>query len=230
MNGSTLSIEILSHKDAETFFEEMKSTGDFSYPSQESETRLRYTRDHLYNKLSMIDFSADKYQIDLEAGLILYRMLPPDEFGLRNASEDGVWRYFSLIVLPDIVHKRWESNPTAERFWKNGRRIWLKTIWWYIHLSWQGCEEQTRQTLQGFSTDTIVQLVERVGRYGYREKLYREIIRQSASKDQNQFRSFMKLNTAAILSVEPELCNGSVSGYVERLYNRLEDTKKKRCN
>lgn len=173
------------------------------------------------------DDNRKKYLVDVAAGLILYRILPPERIGLRAAADDGTWKYLSLEVLPDITYRRWADSLNPGRFYAESKRIWLKTLWWYIHLSWQGDANSTRKILEsrGLSTDAIVQLVERSGN-GYRIDLYREIIKQFAKyqiqSDKKLMRPVMKLNTAMLLSIEPAYAEGGISGYVKRLFESSE--------
>ena len=97
---------------------------------------------------------------------------------------------------------RWGENE--ERFIGIPRdsRLYLKSIFWYIHLSFQENPENTYETLKNNSTDTIVQLVDRTGK-GYNLDLVREIMRQFGkipltSGTSDLFRQVMKLNTAWI--------------------------------
>src|SRR5699024_11798367 len=106
------------------------------------------------------------------------------------------------------------------------RRIWLKTIWWYIHLSWYKNKSETYDILKDNSTDTILQLVERPS-LGYYIDLYREIMYQyykTGNSDRDLFRRVLKLNTARIVSTSPELLDGGLVIYVAKLF---EDAKVK---
>ncbi|MCA1063880.1 hypothetical protein LCL98_10575 [Rossellomorea aquimaris] len=167
------------------------------------------------------------YLYDLRFGIELYELFRLDyDFRERQASSDEIWIYVSMRVIPDVVFKRWGLSES--RFYKQSRRIWLKTIWWYIHLSWCGDREVTYNTLKGFTTDEIVQLVERSGPSGYRIDLTREIMNQFSKLDQskihrNLFRRIMKLNTARIKMVEPSLTNGGTKKFVEELIGYFED-------
>lgn len=159
------------------------------------------------------------YKFDLTFGIKLYQILN-DDIGFTNrvATSDDVWRFLSLHVIPDIVHSRWDMNE--DHFYKISRRIWLKTIWWYIALSWQGDEESTYNLLNKNSTDTILQLVERPG-IGYHIELYRELMKQYgkiSDPTRNIFRQVLKLNTARLLTVSPELIEGGIDAYVENLF------------
>jgi len=169
------------------------------------------------------------YIYDLKFGLELYNILNNSYgFTLRDASNDEIWIYFSIKVIPDLVYKRWGLNE--KRFFEQSRRIWLKTIWWYIHLSWNGTYEDTFNILKDFTTDEVVQLVERSGPNGYRIDLTREIMKQFSIKSQKQqnrtlFRKIMKLNTARLKIVEPALYNGGIKTYVEELIGYFDERK-----
>ena len=111
------------------------------------------------------------YAIDVNIGLCLYNELSVAN-GFTNvlANDDDVWRYLSCVVFPDITHLRYPPSKkdveeghkiNPKRFYAHTRRIWLKTLWWYIHLSWQGSEKATREVLKDLGTDTISDFIER---------------------------------------------------------------------
>lgn len=156
---------------------------------------------------------------DIKVGLALYRVLAEAGMDIRTAADDGWWRFLSLRVLPDLVKSRWDSAPPV-RFWKGRSRIWLRAMWWTVHLTWQGSEEDTRKVLESVTTDTVVQLVERPGKGGFRIDLSRLIFqkRRLRKPSQEQFRAIMKLNTAQIVLKEPQFCEGGLSGYVDALF------------
>lgn len=172
----------------------------------------------------------EKYDKDLQVGLELYELFSPEIFPMRYASDDGIWRFLSIKVLPDIVYTRFKDlkSDIQERYWKSPRRIWLKTVWWYVHLSWQGSRKDTEAVLQDLTTDEIVQLIERSGPSGYRLELCRELMkqfqyfRQNHTVKRDMFRALMKLNTARLYSIEPELAEDGIQGYVQRLFDYFE--------
>lgn len=180
------------------------------------------------NELTKDQIKGNEYLIDLLFGVELYTILNNDySFTVRDATTDGVWRYISTAVIPDIVSYRWGINEN--RFWKESRRIWLKVLWWYIHLSWQGNKSDTIDILRENTTDEIVQLVERAGANGYRISLYRTIMKEYAEIDSikknrsgNLFRRVMKLNTARTKVIEPELVSGGTKEYVKELFSYFE--------
>ena len=157
------------------------------------------------------------YKFDLMYGIEIYKLLESSiGFTGRTASNDDVWRFLSVQVIPDVVHSRWGMNE--DHFYKTPRRTWLKTIWWYIHLSWNNNEEETFNILKNNSTDTILQLVERPG-IGYNISIFRTLmLKYSDYTDRDLFRRVLKLNTARLLAVSPELMDGGVSAYVDELF------------
>lgn len=158
---------------------------------------------------------------DLRLGMLLYHVLKDEyNFNERAASRDEIWRYLSLEVCPDIVYERYELNDL--RFYRSTRRIWLRSIWWYIHLSWQGSVEETLEILNNNSADDILQLIDRSGTGGYRVEFTRELMRQHHEYNDTQipflFRRVLKLNTARLNMIEPSLVEGGVPKYVNDLY------------
>lgn len=174
------------------------------------------------------DINKTTYAYDLAFGLRLYEVLSDKYcFHLKNASDDGVWRYLSINVIPDLVFERWGESPA--RFWKESRRIWIKTLWWYIHLSWQGDRLRTYEILKDNTTDEIAQLVERSGASGYRVATYRTIMEYYGRVDKKQkkrnsqlFRRVMKLNIARTKVIEPGLVIGGEKMYVKELFDYFE--------
>ncbi len=181
-------------------------------------TKLIEARDEVFEKYEFDKADKLDYQFDLAYGLKIYKIFQEDEnFTNRFASKDDIWRFISIKVIPDIVHSRHDLK--ADYFYKNSRRIWLKRIFWYIHLSWAGDEESTYNILKNNSTDTILNLVERPG-LGYHVDLYREIMKQYGDKGHNNdlFRRIMKLNTAREVVLIPEFYQDGIVGYVEDLF------------
>lgn len=164
------------------------------------------------------------YQIDYTFGVKLYELFANKyQMSLRAAATDGVWRYLSVKVVPDIVALRYGKDH-PDRFWKKPKRLWLRVIWWYVFLSWQGNKETTINVLKDNSTDEILQLVDRCGRGGYRVSLYREFMKMYSELDVAErrqkriFRRMMVLNTAKVQVVEPALVDGGERKYIDELY------------
>ena len=186
--------------------------------------KLIKARDDIFEAYNLDKVNKLEYSFDLLFGLEVYEILKEDiGFTNRVATNDDVWRYLSVCVIPDIVHSRWSLN--ADHFYKISRRIWMKTIWWYIHLSWRGNKEDTYEILKDNSTDTILQLVERPG-IGYYTEMYRELMLQYTNyedKSRNLFRMVLKLNTARLLTISPELVEGGIPGYVSSLFETAKE-------
>ena len=176
-----------------------------------------------------------KYFIDANLGLLIYvYFLKVPGFSLRVAADDGFWRYLSVKVAPDVVAQRW-GKDNDDHFWSKPTRIWLRSIWWYVHLAWQGDFKSTQKLLatKFFTTDTILNFEERNGRKGTCVEAYREIIkcysqvpdsiikqfgRRKSGNSDDLFRVVMKLNTAKMMVMEPALCLGGEAEYARTLF------------
>ena len=196
---------------------------------------LEQINDNINNQLSLNKSSKKKYYYDILFGIELYIYLYKIEgFNLRIAADDGFWRYLSIKVIPHIVGARWQKD-SHEHYWSRSSRIWIKLIWWYVHLSWQGDKKSTLKLLKTecFDTDTILNLVERPGRQGAYINVYRILMNQFSTiytgyKEKGSgfkknettlmFRNIMKLHTAKILVFEPNLFQNAEKGYVKSLF------------
>ena len=174
------------------------------------------------------------YDIDLRVGLALYHEFNTDNgFSVVMANDDDIWRYLSCKVFPDITYERY-PNPEKEirekeghlnhkRFYSHTRRIWLKTLWWYIFLAWQGNTEDTYKVLKDFGTDTISDFIERTGQ-GYRLALYRRMMLDYShveNKSSDLFNRIQKQNLVNCRTTEPSLVKNAEKGYVENLFKQL---------
>ena len=210
-------------------FDNYRATGDFDCPNAFVEMRsdlcqaFSQTLAEIGISPEMISTKNYAYQVDYVFGLKLYALLN-NKYGmnLRIATNTGVWRFLSIMVVPDIISMRYGTDH-PDRYWKKPKRLWLRVLWWYIHLSWQGDDASTAKTLEDNSTDEILQLVDRCGRGGYRVELYRELMRQHAEIDltlrrkSKVFRKTMVLNTARTQVMEPLLVDGGAKEYITEL-------------
>lgn len=168
------------------------------------------------------------YAFDMMFGLRIHRVLSESGFSARIGGRDGVWRALAVNVLPDIVARRLRGFSAA-RFYGEPRRNYLRMIWWYIHLSLQHNETgepdygATETILMRNSTDTIMQLVDRIGG-GYPLELYREIMRQHAERttgsdvERNLLRGVLERNIELSRKMEPAFYSGGVRKYVQDLF------------
>jgi len=107
------------------------------------------------------------YDFDLRFGIKLFEFFNKKnipEFNEAVASNYDFWRYLCLRVVPDIIIDRHGLVDTY--FFEKNVRIYLPTLWWYIEMGFQGTIEKTYECLKHFSTDYILQFVERPGRDG----------------------------------------------------------------
>lgn len=171
--------------------------------------------------------SRENYVIDVIVGLGLYKYLSQKAwFNLRIAANDDFWRYIATCVIPDIVADRWGVN-NDNYYWKQSNRLWPKTIWWYIHLTFHDSIENTQQILllKRYNSDTIQGIVERTGKKGTFVEVYREIIfqyslineqsillfkKKHAHGSDNLFRAILRLNTAKSLVTDPCLVKNGI--------------------
>lgn len=174
------------------------------------------------------------YPIDVEVGLDIYDYLSKKGFTMVEASDDDIWRFISVKIFPDLTYLRY-PDPEKEakeqsgrinrkRFFSHTRRIWVKTLWWYVHLSWQGSVDATRAVLAGNGANIISHFIETPGK-GYRVDLYRALMRHYADrpdKSDKLFRSVAKLNGAECRNVEPALLPGGVVEYCCILFDKVE--------
>lgn len=226
-----MSIMRMTKANAEEYYEELKNSKfryDESIPDRYLELRkiLRTKYLDVFNKYSKTNNRNKDYLLDFYFGLEVYEIMN-NEFNLtRNlpvSANISFWIYLQMKVVPDIVYSRWQDRPL--RFYKQTNRVWLSSIWWYIHLAWQGSKEQTAIVAHNFTTDTIVNLIERTYT-GYDVNLTREIIRQLKrydNKNQRFFRSIMVLNTIYLKTIEPKFYKNSYEGYVKMLFEKASN-------
>ena len=201
------------------------------------------------------------YDLDLRVGIRLYELLSPaKDFTVIDANNDDIWRYISVNVMPDITFIRYPNlsedvkilqeyipnlsysisiktekdsiRMKKKRFYSHTRRIWLKTLWWYIHLGWQGDSERTYEVLKNNGTNIISHFIERPGR-GYREQLFRCMLYAYSllpEQKDSTFRAAAKLNLAKCVSLEPALTEGGEAEYSKELFDEVYDREATKQN
>lgn len=164
------------------------------------------------------------YTSDLDFAIGLYDILTnKNGMNAADASDDRIWRYLQMEVVPDLVYYRWpgpgESRLNADRMWDDTRRMWFKSLWWYVYLSYQDSLEKTRSILSGNSSDDISQLLDRPGS-GYRVPLYRAIMRRynETNRSNKLLRKVLKMNVVLCGTMEPLLYEGGIDQYVDELF------------
>ena len=238
--------EELTQKNAKELFEEYSADRNVNCQEEYAELRedllsaFERVENQYENETDGKDKKKRAYYIDLHFGMHLYVLLT-QKYGMsiREASNAGIWRFLSNCVVPDLVEKRYGVDH-PDRFWKKPKRLWLRVIWWYVYLSWQGTAEDTIATLRNNSTDHILQLVDRCGNGGYRVEFCRDLMKKYAEYSEKNgrcsgevdpafrtdmmfFRKIMVLNTARVQVIEPELFKGGLRGYINSLYQYFDD-------
>lgn len=170
------------------------------------------------------------YTIDLRMGIKIYELLNPrNGFTNVHANDDDIWRYISVCVMPDITYLRYPKPEQGslrinqKRFYSHTRRIWLKTLWWYVHLGWQGTSEKTFEVLKNNGTNIISHFIERPGK-GYRPKLFRSMMYVYSTLPTQKdtiFRAAAKMNLAKCVTVEPALTVGGEDAYTAELFRQI---------
>ena len=170
------------------------------------------------------------YTLDLRMGIKIYELLNPSN-GFTNvqANDDDIWRYISVCVMPDITYLRYPKPEQGslrinqKRFYSHTRRIWLKTLWWYVHLGWQGTSEKTFEVLKNNGTNIISHFIERPGK-GYRPNLFRSMMYVYSTLPTQKdtiFRAAAKMNLAKCVTVEPALTVGGEDAYTAELFREI---------
>ena len=170
------------------------------------------------------------YTLDLRMGIKIYELLNPrNGFTNVQANGDDIWRYISVCVMPDITYLRYPKPEQGslrinqKRFYSHTRRIWLKTLWWYVHLGWQGTSEKTFEVLKNNGTNIISHFIERPGK-GYRPKLFRSMMYVYSTLPTQKdtiFRAAAKMNLAKCVTVEPALTVGGEDAYTAELFREI---------
>jgi len=171
------------------------------------------------------------YPLDLNVGLAVFELLNPaqSEFTMSDATNDDMWRYISVKILPDLTYLRYPAksekgakNINKKRFYSETRRIWIKSLWWYVFLAWQGDSKTTYEVLKDNSIDNINKFIETPGR-GYRLALYRALMLEYSSRPHNTkyFAGVTKLNNAKCKTIEPALLPNGEGEYVKTLFDEV---------
>lgn len=172
----------------------------------------------------------DNYEIDLRIGLALYELFLEEKYKLNpiHANDDDIWRYLSVRVFLDITYLRHPKNDrfgkyfSHDRAYKYSKRIWVKQLWWWIHLAWQGDVDTTYEVLNKFGSGCISQILERAGK-GYRVDITRPLFKtlydrcETGKILQETFSAVMMLYYAKMFVVEPTLVKGGIDSFVDKI-------------
>lgn len=231
--------EKMNKKYAEEYFNELVEESQnpiAHYGAKYQDLRILIMKAYI-ESLKELEITSDElkdyknvYKFDCIFAIKLYQIFLEEPYKIKEkiASNDGIWRYIQLCVVPEIIANRW-GKENRDRFYKVSRRLYLKILWWYVYLSWNSSLEETKNIIMNDvnTSDTLAQLVERSGRNGYRIELYRTIMRKKTQNELNtlEFRKLMVLNSARVKVINPYLVNGGIKEYVENLIRDVRENE-----
>lgn len=165
------------------------------------------------------------YNFDYKFAVLLYTYLSSQSyFNEIVETNTDFWRYLSVMVIPDLIYKRFSSSKDlASHVYKKNVRIYPYTLYTFVKLCWQGSAQATLNVLssQNFSTDTILQYVERPGKLGISLDFFRLLINKysklNVKNKATLLRNILRLNTAKYMVFIPEYFDGGIEGYVDEL-------------
>lgn len=166
------------------------------------------------------------YEFDFEFGIGIYKILRFNYLMYESeASDDDIWRFIQLKVIPDIIMDRWplrEGKINSKRLYSEPQRIYLKILWWYIHILWEKDEVTTRSFKAKVD---ISQITDRSGYKGIRVEIFKEILHVYSlvehDKTANLIEKVLMLNASYCTVLEPQLMDKSLNEYVVGLYREL---------
>ena len=167
-----MKFEELNRESARTLFQSIKSNGIPSDYFDDLSPEYKKIRDDI---LRFAKPKVEKtYEFDLMFSIKLHDYFSTknfEEFNEAVASNYDFWRYICLKVVPDIIIQR--HGYVDSYFYDKNVRMYIPTMWWYIEMSDQGDYDTTYNVLKRFSTDYILNFVERPGRDG----MYIDVVR-----------------------------------------------------
>lgn len=221
-------VSAIEKKSSEEFYSLVEDWKNGSF-SDTVDGEYREIREKIFSEYEKYK-QANGYEKDLRVGLALYELLLSDEYKLNPiyANDDDIWRYLSVRIFLDITYLR---EPSSDRFgvyfshdrvYKHTKRIWIKQLWWWVHLAWQGDYESTYQVLIKYGSGRISQVLERAGK-GYRIDVTRQLLKKMAERagqskvSQDDFRAMMMLYYAKMFVVEPTLVDGGIESFLDKI-------------
>lgn len=177
------------------------------------------------------------YEFDYRFAVDFYILMNGKKSFRSLSTNYDYWRFICLDVAPEVIDYRHPiENPiiesTKEYYFNKNLRMYFPTLYWYVHLSWQGTREETLKVLEENSTDTIMNLVERPGKKGISIDLYRKIMYYYYHVDKKQrkildtfdnksyslFRKIMILHMSKSNTILPDKYREGIDGYVRMLF------------
>lgn len=212
--------KFISLKNLETYVPK-----DFDFTNKEEVDFFNELQDIFEKHKHFIENEKNKeqYLFDMYFGLDFYNLV--NKYGMTNydAASDNVWIFMSIRMMFNVMKIRWSSEKAIiDRSYKDKRRIYPKSLYWFIHLCYQGDDVSTIEVIKNLTTDEIVGLTERTGE-GYRIELMRKIVKKASQieKKRVDFRMILKMNHARTQVIEPDFYKGGCEGYVEDLFKSI---------
>jgi hypothetical protein len=116
---------------------------------------------------------------DCQCALILHKYM---DICPNEASQNGVWQFLSLVVVPDVVRWRFfqesERGTNPDRFLGGPRNV-LRRLWWRAYLLGEG-SESAGKLMKTLGEDEITQVFDRsslAGNAALTQSLFAEAIR-----------------------------------------------------
>ena len=159
------------------------------------------------------------YLLDICFGVLIFNYVEEGSTLSRiNILNDVFIYYLQLYIIPEIIYERWGLNE--DRFFKRNNRLYLKTLYSYIHHTYQGSTEETLKLLssRSFNTDAIVQIVERRNDYRIIRLLVKKIATSESLKNykiSEIIRKIMMLENAKRRVVVPMFYKGGYESYID---------------
>lgn len=192
-------------------------------------------RKSMLDELSKLQ-SLTPYLQDLELGKIFHKvLLEMKGVDLSILTTTSFWRFIALDVMPEVIYDRFSTNGKIDdalkaHFYSKAVRIYPYDLFWYYEIFSKGTEQETYDFLSKkcFSTDTILNTIERMGRKGFRKDIFRSILNKYSTLDFSKFpstkpnlilRSILIQHTSKNAVFIPDCYEGGVDGYVEMLFN-----------
>lgn len=185
-------------------------------------------RSELKKTFESIPSGISSYEFDVRFGIKVYTCLNEHGMTPADASMDGIWRYIQMKIVPDIIHKIWiprnrDTTINDSRMWSRSPRLYLKVLWWFIHIVWDQDEEHTLAHL-GNNCD-ISQIIDRTT-MGYRVDVYKAIVHVYGNLKEEQITKrllsrVLMLNSSYCSYLEPELLESDLKEYAKSLYREL---------
>lgn len=222
---------LLTKIEAKKAYETLQSN-DFKCP-EIKDSNLKILRNDICNSYKNAQsIEGNDYLKDLKFAIALYERFESERwFTCSLASNYDFWRYISICVMPDIIYDRF--GDVSSHYFDKNVRIYPATLYWYINMFKEDSQEKTYEFLSKpcFSTDTILQTIERTGSET-NAKVLKEILHQYSQLDAkfikqyygalNIFlRKILILHMAKSLVIIPEIFENGIKGYVSMLFDSI---------